>query len=785
MLKNYLKIALRNIKRHKGYSFINIAGLAIGISCCVLMLMWVQDELSYDRFHENSRELSRVLLDPMGASPTHEAVSPPVLAAKMKDEFPEVLNTARLASSGTLLFSHGEKAFYEGRGLFADQSFFEMFSFPFTRGDPAAAFPGLQSIVITEEMAKKYFGSENPIGKTITVNKKTDFTVTGVLDNIPHNSHLQFSYVRPFILLKEYGVDLDSWGNVSFYTYVQLGKNSSIQEVNGKLRRLIEREDPGHNMYYLQPLTRIHLHSRFNFDIAVCGNIMYAYIFTAAAVFILFIACINFMNLATARAGTRSKEVGVRKVVGAFRTDIIKQFLLESILLSIVALVFSVFLIELLIPVFNNLSGKQLALDYPGNLIFIFALIGITLFTGLVSGSYPSLFLSSFHPAKVIRGFSGSGTKGTLLRKALVVTQFVLTVVILIGVMVIHNQLDHIRKKNLGYDKEHLVCFPLRGDTSKRFDSLKAELLKNPNITNVAATSSLPTFIGSGTSGASWEGKDPEERIQMQITWVGEDYLETFRMEMAEGRFYSKEFSTDESAFVLNEAAVKAMRMDSPVGKRFSWGRRRGPIIGVVKNFHYKSLHSEIEPLILILVQDPRRIRFACVRVKSDDISGTIGYTEDTWNKFAPGFPFNYDFLDDRINDLYKAEQRVGTLFNYFTTLSIFIACLGLFGLSSFTAEQRTKEIGIRKVLGASIPNILLLLTREFTKLVLIASLIAWPLAYVIMNSWLENFVSRTSVKLGTLVLSAVLALGIALLTVSYQSIRAAVANPVDSLRYE
>ncbi|UCC41245.1 MAG: ABC transporter permease [Candidatus Aminicenantes bacterium] len=783
MFKNYLKIALRNIKRHKGYSFINIVGLAIGISCCMLMLMWVQDELSYDRFHENSNELSRVLLDPMGASPTHEAVSPPVLAAKMKDEFPEVINTTRLSFSGPLLFSHSEKAFYEERGLYADPSFFEMFTFPFIKGDQATALSALHSLVITEELANKYFGSENPIGKTITLNKRRDYKVTGVLENIPHNSHLQFSYVRPFILLKELGVNLDSWGNVSFFTYVQLRKNSSLQEVNNKLKKLIEKDDPAHNMYYLQPLTRIHLHSKFNFDIPGHGNIMYVYIFAAAAVFILFIACINFMNLATARSGTRSKEVGVRKVVGALRTDIIKQFFLESTLLSLIALVFSIFLIELLVPVFNNLSGKQLALDYSGSLFFIFVLIGITLFTGLVSGSYPSLFLSSFHPVKVIRGFSDSGTKGAMLRKTLVVTQFVLTVVLLVGVTVIHNQLDHIRKKDLGYDKDQLVCFRLRGDAIKKFDTLKAELLQNPNITNVTATSALPTSIGSGTSGAGWEGKDPAERIQMQITWVDKDYLETFRMKMAEGRFFSKEFSTDEHAFILNEAAIKAMRMDSPIGKRFSWGRRRGQIIGVVRNFHYKSLHNEIEPLILL--QNPQRIRYACARVKADDISGTIGFTEGLWNKFAAGFPFKYDFLDDRLSRLYRAEQRVGTLFNYFTSLSIFIACLGLFGLSSFTAEQRTKEIGIRKVLGASIPNILLLLTKEFTKLVLVASFLAWPLAYFIMNMWLQNFVSRTSIQLETLALSGVLALGIALLTVSYQSIRVAVANPVDSLKYE
>lgn len=784
MIRNYLKITWRNIRRHKGYSFINIAGLAIGITACVLLLLWVQDEWSFDRYHTNVNELYRVLLDPLEASTTHEAVSPPVLAEMMKENFPEVVNTARISRSGTLLFKHGDKAFYEGQGIFADATFFEMFSFPFIQGDPASAFSELRSIVITEDLALKYFGSDDPIGKILTINNKSDYKVTGVIENVPHNSHLRFNYVRSFELLKEFGVNINSWGNVSFFTYVQLQKDSSSRNVDEKLKAMIEKEDPGHNLYYLQPLTQIHLRSNFNFDPAITGNIMYIYIFTAAAVFILFIACINFMNLATARSGMRAKEVGMRKAVGAYRTDIIKQFFGESILLSFAALLLAVVLLQLLLPLFNNLAGKELSLGHSGFLQILPGLIGIALFTGLLSGSYPALFLSSFQTVAVIKNLHQSGTKGSLFRKILVVTQFSLTIIIVIGTIVVHDQLNHIRNQNLGYDKDFMVCFPLRGEFVEKWDAARAELLKNPNIVDFAVSSSLPTYIGSGTSGADWEGKPPDVRIQMQFVSVDYGYLDTYRMEMAEGRFFSKDFESDsKEGFILNEAAIKAMGMESPVGKRFAFGRREGAIIGVIKNFNYKSLHSEIEPLILIM--EPRGYRYGSIRISSKNIEETIAHLENTWNKFSAGFPFDYTFLDDRIDNLYRSEQRVGTVFNYFTILVIFIACLGLFGLASFTAEKRTKEIGIRKVLGASVSSILLLLSKEFAKWVFLANIVAWPIAYLVMDKWLENFAYRTNIGIETFFLSSGLALAIALITVSYQCIRAAVSNPVDSLKYE
>jgi putative ABC transport system permease protein len=785
MLTNYLKVTFRNIRRHKSYSFINIVGLAIGITACVLLLLWVQDEWSYDRFHTNASELYRVILDPVGASVTHEAVSPPVLAEMMKKNFPEVVNTARISTSGSLLFKHGDKAFYEGQGIFADATFFEMFSFLFIQGDPATVFSDLHSIVITEDLASKYFWNENPMGKTLTISNKSGCKVTGVIKNIPDNSHLRFNYVRSFELLEEFGVDINSWGNVSFFTYVQLQKNSSSRDVDEKLKSLIEKEDPGHNLYYLQPLNQIHLRSKFNFDPAVTGNIMYIYIFTAAAIFILFIACINFMNLTTARSGIRAKEVGMRKAVGAFRSDIIKQFFGESILLSFTALLISLIMLQLFLPIFNGLAGKELTLSRSGGMQIFLLLICIALFTGLLSGSYPALFLSSFQTVNVIKNLSRSGNKGYIFRKILVVVQFSLTIIILIGTIVVHKQLDHVRNQNLGYDTDYMVCLPLRGEFGKEMDTAKAELLQHPNILNVAATSSLPTYIGSGTSGAWWEGKPDNLRVQMQIVSLDYSYLDTFQMDMVKGRFFSKDFESDKTeSFVLNEAAIKAMGMNSPIGKRFAAiGSDKGTIIGVIKNFNYKSLHSEIEPLILVM--DPNWFRYACIRISPENIEKTIAFLEKTWNKFSAGYPFDYTFLDDRIASLYRSEQNIGTVFNYFTFLVIFIACLGLFGLASFTAERRTKEIGIRKVLGAPVSSILLLLSKEFAKWVLLANIIAWPAAYIIMDKWLESFAYRTSIGMETFFLSSGLALAIALITISYQCIKAALSNPVDSLKYE
>ncbi|MFC2167545.1 ABC transporter permease [Acidobacteriota bacterium] len=782
MFRNYLKIAFRTFRKHKSYSFINIVGLAIGITCSVLMLLWVQDELSFDRFHTNAKEISRILLDPQEAATTHEAVSPPILAGKMKAEIPEVTNSVRLTPHGRMLFTYQDKTFYENQGMLADLAFFEMFDFPFIQGTADTAFKDLRSLVITENLALKYFGSENPIGKTITLNNITDYTVSGVIKDVPANSHLQFNYVRSFELFSSSGRDMNNWGDVSYYTYVLLQKGSSIENVNIKLKAMIEKEDPAHNLYYLQPLTQIHLHSKFNFDIGGHGNVMYVYIFTAASLFVLLIACINFMNLATARSGIRAKEIGMRKVVGAKKSDIIKQFYSESILSSLFALALAVNLVLLLLPAFNNLSGKELTFGLLENTQFLLGLLAIAIFTGLLSGSYPALFLSAFHPIRVLRGTLKSGARGSLFRKILVTTQFSLTIVLIIGTLVINKQLSHIRGIGLGYDKDQIVVLPLRGIEAENFKTIKNELIQNPWVVNVTTTSSLPTFIGSGTSGADWAGKDPETRIQMQINWVDTDYLSTFKMEMADGRFFSKEFTTDETNVVLNEAAIKAMGIESPLGKRFNWNGDR-QIIGVIKDFHYKSLHTEIEPLILIA--EPGRVDYACMRINTVSIPETIRFIENTWKNFAPNFPFEYSFLDERLDNLYRAEQRMAHVFKYFTLLGMFIACLGLFGMASFTAEQRTKEIGIRKILGASVPNVVSLLSREFTKLVLISNIIAWPIAYLVMNWWLQSFAYRTNIGIWIFFGSAVLALVIAFITVSYQSVKAALTNPAESLHYE
>ena len=780
MIRNYLKIAIRTIIKHKAYSFINIVGLAFGITCSVLMFMWVQDELSFDRFHANAGELHRVLLDSQEASATHEAVSPPILARKMKEEIPGIVNATRLANQGRMLFSIDNKHQYEEGALLADPSFFEMFDFPFVQGDPTTALNEPHSLVITKSVAERYFGNGDPLGKTITLNHQKDYTVTGVIADIPANSHLQFDFIRPFELLREAGRNLESWKDVSFYTYVQLQKGTSYQDVNAKLKKLIEREDPKHNIYYLQPLKRVHLYSNFNFDITSHGNILYVYIFGAAALFILLIACINFMNLATARSSIRAKEVGMRKVIGACKSDIVKQFFGESFLSSFLALVISIILILLLLPAFNTLSGKQLSFDLAGNTGLLLGLGLIAFFTGIISGSYPALFLSAFHPIMVIRGSLKTGTRGVLFRKILVVTQFSLTIILIIGTVVVHSQLKHIRKQSLGYAKDNIIVFGLRGEIGKNFEVIKNELLKNTAITNVSLTSSLPTHIGSGSSGAWWEGKEEGTRIQMQINSVDVNYLDTFKMEMAEGRFFSREHTTDDQAFVLNEAAIKAMGMESPLNKNFRVFGVDGTIIGIVKNFNYKSLHIEIEPLILAVI--PQYYRYLCVRINGD-AGGAIAAMKDVWNRSAPGFPFEYSFLDQRIDDLYRTEQRMGTVFNSFTLLALFIASLGLFGMTSFTAERRTKEIGIRKVLGASIPSIVTLLSKESTKLVLLSNIIAWPVAYIAMNSWLKSFAYRTQIEIWIFFASAFATLLIALLTVSYQSIKAALANPATSIR--
>lgn len=782
MIKNYLKITFRNIIKHKGYSFINIFGLAIGMAVSILILLWVQDELSFDRFHKNIENIHLVgLRQDHATGRIRVPMSPAPLALALKKEFPEIVDATRRQRCGNVQLKYGEKGFVESRGCYIDPSFLEMFTFPLIKGDAKSVLADPHSIVLTEETKKKYFGDKGAIGKIITFQTKYTLMVTGIMENVPDNSSLDFDFIIPFEFIKELGADLQSWGENNYFTYVQLQQGVPYQKMSKKISGRIKKTDPqASSNLFLHPFKRMHLHSLSGMG----GNIRYVYIFTLVAIFILFIACINFMNLSTSRSVKRGKEVSLRKVVGANRKQLVIQFFGESILFSIIALFLALVLVELFLPVFNNFCNKNLTAILHGNPLILTSLLGITLFTGIISGSYPALFLSSFKPAQVLKSTLKLGKGSSLFRKALVVTQFVFSIILIICTVVVYNQLDYLQNKNLGVNKENVLYLPLQGNIRTRYETVKNELLKNTDILSVTTSSHIPTRISSNTTAWDWEGKNPDEKVLMGITFFGYDYIKTFKMEMAQGRFYSKEFVGDSSlAAVVNERAVKVMGIESPVGKRLSMGSYQFKIVGVLKDFHFKSLREGIEPIVSVLA--PTEQHFLFIRINSKNVSGAINYIKKIYKKIEPGYPAILTFLDEAFDRLYRSENRMGQLFKYFAFLAVFISCLGLFGLASFMGEQRTKEIGVRKVLGAKVSGIVLLFSREFTKWVLLANIIAWPAAYFAMNQWLDNFAYRSAIGVEVFILSAFLSLTIAFLTVSYQSIKAAVASPVKALKYE
>ncbi|HEX9972555.1 MAG TPA: ABC transporter permease, partial [bacterium] len=730
-LKNYLKIALRNIRKHKGYSFINIAGLAIGMATCILILLWVEDELSYDRFHKNSNHLYRVFAEFTYAN-ENWAVTPIPLAPALKEDIPEIVNAVRYRPYSTLV-EKDEKRFNE-KGAYVDPSFLMTFDFPLRDGNANAAFADPLSIVITAAMAEKYFGEENPIGKTLKINHEFDCKIAGVLKNIPRNSHLRFDFLLPFEIFLKTDRDPENWERFHLATYILLHENAQTNEVETKITRLMNEHNPEKNInLHLQPLTRIHLH-----NLNGGGSIEYVYIFSAIAFFILLIACINFMNLTTARSSTRIKEIGVRKVTGAIKWDFVRQFMGESILLSMVAFILAINIVFLILPTFNHISGKMLSLNLSENINLNIGLLCILFFTSILAGSYPTFHLAAFKPIAILKGSSLSilnKDSSASLRKSLVVLQFSISIFLIIVTFVISRQLHFIQNKNLGFESEQVLYLPMKGNMKQNYEAIKNEISRDKNILHVAATSGMLVDYISSYNGFDWEGKTPDKQLSMVLGSIDQDYIQTLKMEMADGRSFSREYPSDAtSGFIVNESAVKAMGIESPIGIRFSFegrrGLREGTIIGVVKDFHFQSLRSEIEPFVMIV--EPDRFNYLCLRIRADyaDLSETLGFLETTWKKFAPGYPFNYSFLDEEFEGMYRTEQRTRKIFSYFTFLAIFISCLGLFGLASFTIERRTKEIGIRKVLGASVPGIVKLLSKEFIILVTISNVIAWPLAY-------------------------------------------------------
>ncbi len=789
MFKNYLKIALRNFQRHRAFSFINISGLAIGIAYSIFIFIYVWDELSYDKFHSKADQIYRL------SGPIKQGLLGPLL----QRELPEVKSFVRIYANKVwgrnTLVSYQDNHFFTDGFFLVDPSFLEIFSFPLMIGDPNTALSELNNVVLTEEAAKKFFGDEDPMGKIITHDEKLQLKVTGVAKNIPYNSHIHFDFLAPldnYKIIRSSPNAMENWGNSAFLTYLLVQKGTNKQELEGKIATVIQNHAPDYlkNMnLVLQPITDIHLRSHSFDELEINGDIKYVYIFSTIALLILFIACMNYMNLTTARSLNRAKEVGMRKVVGAKRVQLIKQFLSEAILMSLFALLIAIILVYLFMPLFKHLAGKELTFNPMKNMATFFFLFILSLFIGLLAGSFPAFFLSGFQPINIITGkLKLKNLTTAIFRKSLVIIQFVISISLIACTVVIKDQMDFIRNKKLGFEKQKIVVFPtMRNEEAiSRVETIMNEFARNSAITDIAASSHTPgnrPFY----RGLWFPSRSEDQFINILSLWTNQDFASTYQLEFLAGRDFSKEMSTDAtSAFILNETAVKMCNWNSPkeaIGKLVRCDEKTGKIIGVVKDFHFLSLHSEIEPMIMHY--DKKRFYSISARVNTDNIAATLTTLKKQWKQLLPDVPCNYFFLDEQYDQQYRADQKVGSFLKHFTFLAIFISCLGLFGLASFTAEQRTKELGIRKVLGASVPGIVLLLSRDFTKWVLVANIFALPITWYIMNKWLQIFAYRTNIAWTTFIISAGIALLISLVTVSYQSVKAALANPVERLRYE
>ena len=788
MLKNYLKIALRGILRHKAYSIINISGLAIGMASSILILLWVQNELSYDRWHKYAGQTYRITGN---AGDFRAAVNPAGMPGGLQSEMPVIKNTVRISHPETALFEAGVRKFEEKRVFYADSTFLEIFSFPLVKGDVRTALMRPDGVLLTEETAKKYFGHDDPLGKTLRKDNGGNVVVTGVLANLPSNTHLQFDVILPMSAAADRNdLKTNTWNNFNFYTYLVLdnhfdGTPAALAGLQHQIDGIYKKHEKNLKVnFQLQPLADIHLYSSgLQVDLPMHGNAQYVYIFFVVAIFILVVACINFMNLATARSARRAREVGLRKVVGALRGQLIGQFLGEALLISFFALVVALLLVWMALPLFNELAGKQLSINlWNGKLLL--SLAGIAAATGLISGSYPALFLSGFQPVKVLKGNLRSLGGNRLFRNGLVVMQFVVSIVLLIGTVVIYNQLTYIKQKNLGFERENLLYMPMTGDMWKRQPALRAELQQDAFTSQWAIISDLPTDLTSGTIDVVWPGKDPKTQIVFPSMDVSENFFDVFQTKLLSGRVFSANFKADTNNYILNEKCARIMGMTpaNAIGQTISFGEVKGTVIGVVGDFNFKPIQTAIEPLVIRLNKWGGTVM---VRAKAGATEATIKALGKISRDLNPAYPFSYGFLDQELANQYKGEQQMGSIFNLFAILAIFISSLGLYGLSAYMAEQRTKEIGVRKVLGASLFNIVRLLSTDFTRLIFIAMVIAIPLSWWAVNSWLQSFAYHVQVGWPIFVLAPLAALLIAWITVSYESVRAGVANPVKSLRSE
>ena len=795
MLANYIKMTLRNLTKKLSFSIINVCGLALGLACCILILLFVRDELSYDTHHEKAEQIYRLIIDSeIGGAFNQYAVPPFAAAPAFTNELPEIKTFTRLLRrDGQLIYK--DKRFDEEKVFFADTTFFDIFSHDFVYGNPETALDRPGAVVITEEIALKIFGTENPLGEAFKINRFENLHVAGVVRTVPQNSHFRFNYIISMATFQGTQRNfLDRWLNITGWSYLLLDKGVDIDALQTKFEGIVEshtgqraREVGIKFDFFLQKLTDIHLRSHLQGEIEPTNNIAYVYTFSAVAVFILIIACINFMNLSTARSTMRAKDVGIRKVLGAHKKNIILQFLSESVLISSGGLLLAIGIVLLVLPLFNTLTGKQMEFTDLFDRVILVGIFCLNIFTGVLAGSYPAFVLSSFQPVSVLSGKFSLATKNSVLRKVLVVLQFSISIILIICTIIVVNQVNYMKNKHLGFDKEQVLVITMRtSNRPERFESLKNEMLMNPNIIRASFSSGVPGRTGELRLFLP-EGNNATDTHVMNLVRVDHEYLSTYKMEISQGRDFSLDFTTDStSAFIINETAAKKLGWaESAVDKEFEFLKvRKGNIIGVIKDYHFKSVSEVIEPVVFMVSN--RAGFLLSLKLNTDNISETIDYIKEKWSDFEPGRPLNYYFVDEDFSSRYNAEEKVGNITGIFAILGILIAALGLFGLASFMVDRRVKEIGIRKVLGASVTRLLILISNEFAILIIISNIIAWPIAYLVMTKyWLADFPYRINPGVFVFLISGLLSIFITLLAVCYQAIKASLMNPVESLRYE
>lgn len=789
MLKNYLVVAFRNIFRNKLFSFVNIAGLSFGISSALLIFLWIGDEMSVDQFHKVGDRMYRVMENQRysdGRVYTFSSTPGP-MAPFIKDKFPEIELATRVTWGERHLFSVDEKAFFE-TGRFVDQDFLQMFSLNFLAGDMRTALMDKTSIVLSRSMAEKFFGKEDPLGKILTYDQEHSFKVTGVFEDLPPQSSWDFAFLLPFQHFWDINTSwLDQWGNNNIRTWILLAAGSDAVAFSTKLSGEIKEHNKESNVeLFIQRFGDAYLHGEFEGGKLTGGRIEYVRIFFVVAVFVLLIACINFMNLATAQGARRAKEVGLRKVIGAFPTQLFRQFMGESFLTVSMSAVIALGLVVLVLPYFNDLTGKSLALSLlDSRLIVVF--LGVLAGTAILAGTYPALFVSGYKPVEVLKGQLSSGSKAAVFRKTLVVVQFSLSIILIICTIVVFRQVKFMQNRDIGFDRENLLYVWLQGNMPDHWDAVRLQLLEAPGIESVTASGQLPIDIGNSTMGVQWEGKSPEHEILFTILSIDMDFVSAMKMEMKEGRSYDRSVVSDTAGFLVNEvAAAKFGFKDEVAGQDLTvWGRK-GKILGVIKDFNFGSLHSAIEPLVL-RIPSPGREQLNCmlVRAKENELQQAISSVEKLCKEQAQGYPFSYSFLSTDWEEYYEAEGKRGGVFNALAVLSIFISALGLFGLSAFSAARRTKELGIRKVMGASVPGLVGLMGKEFLVLVIIAAFVGCPIGWYLMSGWLSTYAFHVEVGWWVLAIAALGCLSVSALTVSYHSFKVSQANPAHSLRYE